>query len=382
MCRATSLPLIALFAAVALVVPAQAALSQQAAPKEQGKDAKPKKDPNRPVEPSEIEAAKRRTERLFGSDEPLEFTLTADFKQAFKSRDTINVKRTKATMTVKDSSGAPVSIAMEISPRGHFRLRNDVCNFPPIRLIFPKQGLKGTPFAGQSSLKLGTHCQRNDKEYAEYSVREHAAYEIFNMMSDVSFQSRLVKVTYIPVGDEKDSVTKYGLIIEDESDVAKRNNGRIQTVRGGGFADMDPPQMLLASVFAYFIGNTDWSVWSLHNYRLIMTNDGRYVPVPYDFDWSGIVFARYAKPAPQLGIRTVQDRLYRGPCATQAELAPVLAKFTEKRTAIRDLYARLPLDDGYRRRAMDYIDDFYRVIGDPRQVKRELIESCAGRAGA
>jgi len=283
---------------------------------------------------------------------------------------------------VKDSSGAPVTIAMEISPRGHFRLRNDVCNFPPIRLIFPKQGLKGTPFAGQSSLKLGTHCQRNDKEYAEYSVREHAAYEIYNMLTDVSFQSRLVKVTYIPVGDEKDSVTKYGLIIEDESDVAKRNNGRIQTVRGGSFADMDPPQMLLASVFAYFLGNTDWSVWSLHNYRLIMTNDGRYVPLPYDFDWSGIVFARYAKPAPQLGIRTVQDRLYRGPCATEAELAPILAKFQEKRPAIRELYARLPLDDGYRKRAMDYIDDFYRVIGDKRQVKRELIETCAGRAGA
>jgi hypothetical protein len=29
---------------------------------------------------------------------------------------------------------------------------------------------------------------------------------------------------------------------------------------------------------------------------------------------------------------------------------------------------------------MDYIDDFYHVIGDQRQVKRELIETCVGRA--
>lgn len=378
--RATSLLLISLLAGLAPAAPSHVAYGQQ--PAQKGDAEKPKKDKNRPVEPSEIEAAKRRTERLFGSDEPLAFTLTSDFKQAFKRRDTVNVKPTKATLTVNDSSGAPVTLAMEIAPRGHFRLRNDVCNFPPIRLIFPKQGLKGTPFAGQNSLKLGTHCRRNDKEYAEYPVREHAAYEILNMLSDVSYQSRLVRVSYVQTGEEKDTLTTLGLIIEDEDDVAKRNNGRIQTLRGGGFGDMDPQQMLVTSVFAYFLGNTDWSVWSLHNIRLIMTNDGRYVPVPYDFDWSGVVFTRYAKPAPQLGIRTVQDRLYRGPCATQAEFAPIFAKFTEKRGAIRELYARLPLDDGYRRRAMEYYDEFYRVIGDQRQVRREFIETCQGRAGA
>lgn len=106
----------------------------------------------------------------------------------------------------------------------------------------------------------------------------------------------------------------------------------------------------------------------------------KYVPVPYDFDWSGAVFARYAKPDPRLGIPTVQDRLYRGPCLTPADLAPVLAKYNERRQDIKALYARLPVDDGYRRRATDYFDDFYRVIGDQRQVKRELIETCIGRS--
>ena len=370
MYRATSLLLISLLAAVAPLAPTGNAVAQQ--PQEKEDKAK---DPNRPVEPSQVAAAVRRTERLFGSDEPLEFTLTSDYKQAFRSRDTLNVKRTKATMVVNDTAGNPVTIDMEISPRGHFRLRNDVCNFPPIKLHFPDSGLKHTPFAGQNGLKLGTHCQRNDKEYAEYPVREHAAYEVMNMLTDVSFGSRLVKVNYVQVG-EKDTVTKLGLIIEDEDDVAKRHSGRIQTIRGGGFADMDPPQMLLASVFAYFLGNTDWSVWSLHNYRLIMTNDGRYIPVAYDFDWSGIVWARYAKPAPQLGLRTVQERVYRGPCATPDEFKAVFDKFVEKRDAIRALYARLPLDDGYRRRALGYIDEFYRVIGDQRQIRREFIDAC------
>jgi len=371
-----SLPVLALLAVSAV------SLGQSPAPKGDKSggagEAKPKKDKTQPITAEETEAAKRRTERLFGADEPLEFTLAGDFKATFKSRDTLNVKSTKATLTVKDSSGTAVAIPIEISPRGHFRLRNDVCNFPPIRLIFSDTGKKGTPFAGQKSLKLGTHCQVRDKEYAEIPVREYAAYETLNMMTDWSYKARLARVTYVQPGDEKDQATKYGLLIEDESDMAKRNGGRIFTVRGGTFSDMDPPQTALLSVYAYFLGNTDWSLYSLHNVRLVVVGD-RYIPVAYDFDWSGVVFARYAKPDPRLGIPTVQDRLYRGPCLTPAELQPILQKFTDQKPAVRALYQRLPFDDGYRRRALDYLDDFYHVIGDPRQVKREIIETCVGR---
>jgi hypothetical protein len=372
------LPAIAL-----LTVSAVPSFAQKASPKgENGAastDAKPKKDKSAPVTEEEIATAKRRSERLFGADEPLEFTLTADFKQAFRSRDTLNVKTTKATLTVKDSSGTPVTIPIEIAPRGHFRLRNDVCNFPPIRLIFPKQGLKGTPFAGQNALKLGTHCQQRDKEFHEYPVREHATYEVLNMLTDVSFKSRLASVTYVPAGEEKDQFTRIGLLIEDEGDMAKRNAARIQTLRGGVFADMDQQQIALISVFAYFLGNTDWSLYSLHNVRLMQTADARYIPVPYDFDWSGAVFARYAKPDPRLGIKTVQERLFRGPCLTPAELTPVFEKFKAQRAAIRELYGRLPFDEGYRKRAIGYYDEFYDTIADQRRVRRELIDSCVGR---
>src|SRR5262245_59799934 len=70
---------------------------------------KVKKAATTPVTAEEKEASTRRTESLFGSDEPLELTLTADFKATFKSRDTLNVKSQKATLTVKDSSGNPVA---------------------------------------------------------------------------------------------------------------------------------------------------------------------------------------------------------------------------------------------------------------------------------
>ena len=81
-----------------------------------------------------------------------------------------------------------------------------------------------------------------------------------------------------------------------------------------------------------------------------------------------------------LGIKTVQDRLFRGPCLTPAELAPAFAKLTEKRDAIRELYGRLPLDNDYRKRAIEYYDEFFDTIGNQGRVRREFIDGCAGRA--
>ena len=343
---------------------------------------KQKKDRTVPLEPSEIEGAKRRTERLFGPDEPLEFTLTADYKAVFRSRDTLDVKSYKASLVVKDSSGAPVTLDMEIEPRGHFRLRANVCDFPPIKLKFPKDGLKGTPFAGQKTLKLGTHCRQRNDEYGEYPVREHAVYEVFNLITDASFKSRLARVTYVPAGEPADSFVRWGILIEDEDDVAKRNGGRIDEARGARYDDVEHEPLVLMSLFYYLVGNTDWSLASLHNIRLVAYPDGRYMAIPYDFDWSGVVFARYAVPAPQLGLRTVQDRIYRGPCKKEAELAPLMAKFTEKEEAIRALYQRLPLDERYRRRAMEYYDDFFRMGKDRRLMKRDLIDACVSRPSA
>ncbi len=180
------------------------------------------------------------------------------------------------------------------------------------------------------------------------------------------------------MGDEKDRVTKYGLLIEDESDMAKRNGGRIFTVRGGTFADMDPQQTATISVFAYYLGNTDWSLYSLHNIRLVITGD-RYVPVPYDFDWSGRGLraireagsaARHSDRPGSLVPGPVPNARRPGPASGQVHRAPA-----GHQGAVRSAAARRWVPT-----PRDWItfDDFYRVIGDQRQVKRELIETCVG----
>src|SRR6185295_2041102 len=79
-------------------------------------------------------------------------------------------------------------------------------------------------------------------------------------------------------------------------------------------------------------GNTDFSIWALHNVRIIQDPKRHLFPVPYDFDLSGFVHAPYATPDPRIGIRSVLDRLYRGPCRSLDEFDAVAEAFRAKRT--------------------------------------------------
>ena len=42
--------------------------------------------------------------------------------------------------------------------------------------------------------------------------------------------------------------------------------------------------------------------------------------MPFDFDYAGLVDAHYAVTAKALNLPSVRERLYRGPCQSEAEL--------------------------------------------------------------
>ena len=52
---------------------------------------------------------------------------------------------------------------------------------------------------------------------------------------------------------------------------------------------------------------------------------------PYDFDLSGLVNARYAKPNPELPINRVTTRYYQGVCVSEADLEEALSAIHKKR---------------------------------------------------
>ena len=99
------------------------------------------------------------------------------------------------------------------------------------------------------------------------------------------------------------------------------------------------------------------------------------VPLPYDFDFSGIVNTPYALA--KNGSGNVRMRRYGGLCPTQSELPAALLHFREQRDAIYALYRDQPEVSARRRRsALNYLDGFYRVIDDAARVEKRMVRNC------
>ena len=140
------------------------------------------------------------------------------------------------------------------------------------------------------------------------------------------------------------------------------------------FADVDQDVLTQTMVFEYMIGNTDFSMYALHNIRFVKTRDNTVYTVPYDWDLSGLVDTAYALPDKALGIKSVHDRLYRGPCREPEKLEPVLQQFRAHRAEILALYETTPgLASAYRRSAKDYLESFFRGLERSGDVKHTFI---------
>ena len=137
---------------------------------------------------------------------------------------------------------------------------SQTCNFVPLRLEFPNEGVKGTPFEGRSeTLKLVTHCQ-NSKESDQYVLREFLAYKISNIMLERSFRARLATVTYVDSKNGKTLMTRNGMLLEDDGDVARRMGGRTVTIERLAFKDLEIEPLTQLMVFEFMLGNTDFSI--------------------------------------------------------------------------------------------------------------------------
>jgi hypothetical protein len=319
--------------------------------------------------------APRRPSALFASDTALHLTIIADWRALGNDRDTLKPVLRPATLSYVDTAGNPVRIRVSISTRGHFRLARAHCQFPPLRLVFDSGGTRRTLFADQRALKLGTHC-RDAEVYEQYVLREHLAYRAHNLVTDASFRSRLARVRYVDARDTTRVVERWARFVESERELARRLGGRIVTLRNGRYRDLIDSSAAMLGLWEHFLGNHDFSLGALHNVRLVATAAGA-LAVPYDFDFSGLVDTRYAVPPRSTRLTSVRQRLYRGPCLDEAALAPVVARFRERREAIRALYDSLPeLDRAYARRAVRYIDDFYEDLDEPRRLAKSVRESC------
>lgn len=311
---------------------------------------------------------------VFGGDAPLAMTIRTDFRALLRDRGE-DRKDHDGVARLARADGGVDSAAVELRTRGIFRRRPSVCGFPPLRISVGRRAGAGTPFEGERRIKLVTHC-RNTDQYEQYVLQEYLIYRAYALLTDLSLRTRLARITYEDAAGREKPVTRYGILIEDERRLAERHRMRVVEDTGTPIARLDPPRTVFMAVFQYFIGNTDWSIRALHNIVLLSDSAGRLMPVPYDFDWAGVIATRYAQPDTALPIKSVKERLYAGYCGPPEDFDPIFARFREQRAAIEALYDLEPLERGEREQARKYYADFYRMIDDPQRVRREMLRIC------
>ena len=312
---------------------------------------------------------------LFSSDSVITLTIVADFPAIFAERDTLDPKRHPGVVRVVGGSGEK-SLPVVLHTRGHFRLRRDQCGFPPLRVVFDKN-TKNTPFDDQGGLKLVTHCSNSSREHEQYVLREYLTYRAHALVTPASFRARLARVRYVPVRDSTHPVERWGFFLESEREMGRRLGGRVLEARNARYQDITDSAVAV-SLWQYFIGNTDWSLSALHNVRLVQRVT-EVIAVPYDFDHSGLVDTRYATSDPRLALRTVRDRLWRGPCASADAVHAALAPYLAQRAALEKLPASLPgVDGAWAVRAERYMRSFFDDLQDPARFAKSTRETRPG----
>jgi hypothetical protein len=313
--------------------------------------------------------------RLFGADDPLPLTLATDWNAVLKDRGTPRHLH-DGVLNYRSSGGDSVALGVTLRTRGHFRLKREICDFPPLKVDFDRTQIAATVFRHTGSLKLATHC-RDSRSFEEYALEEYLIYRLFNLLTERSFEVRLAHVTYLDTAHKRDSLTRYGFFIEDDDRMARRTHTHVIKSPGIPQQMTDSAQIGLIAVFEYMIANTDWSVAGLHNIVLTEDTSGTMYAVPYDFDWSGVISTPYARPDARLGITSVRQRLFRGYCRSADQFAAIFARFNDRKDAIYTLYrSQVGTDPKRIEQTLRFYDDFYRIINDPKLVRREFLQPC------
>lgn len=325
------------------------------------------------AQPFTTAQVKQPAEELFGSDEVLQITLNGNLRALLNDRSG-EPKNFPLLLSYASANNSTVEFPVDVKTRGHFRRTSGNCSYPPLLIQFAKEGPHlNSIFKEQRKLKLVMPCKGD-----EYIIREWLAYKIYNLVTPKSFRARLVKVTLEDTKTKKTFASFYGILLEEEAQMAKRNQ-LLSIEKKLQPQQTQQTEFLTMAVFQYLIGNTDWSTQYLQNIKLL-AKDETAVPfaVPYDFDHAGIVSAPYALPAEELHMSSVRQRRYRGYCVQDLNVfEPVIAHFNQLKPEIYQLYTGCTfIDEKYLKTATKYLDEFYTTINTTKAWQKDFAYPC------
>jgi hypothetical protein len=315
---------------------------------------------------------------LFAEEAPIAVTISGPVREiAIQAQHSTDPK--PATLVANGETHA-----IDLSARGISRRKRDACTFPPLMVRFTAKPAAGSLFHRQGRLKLVTHC-RETASFAHYVLREYAVYRLFNALTANSLKVRLARVRYENKGKLLDE--HWGFFIEDIDDAARRIGGKEVDVAEARLAALDAAAAARYVLFQYLIGNLDWDMLAgpegtlcCHNSKLVgaaKDATSELIPVPYDFDFSGIVDTPYAGVPEGIPIASLRTRYYRGFCRQNEAVLAALPDVLAARPALEATLRELPvLAEKDTISMLAFLADGYADIATPALVERKLLDNC------
>ena len=226
--------------------------------------------------------------------------------------------------------GKAMTVKGDLTLRGKTRRR--ICDYPPIKLNLSKKDLKTLGLNHVvEEYKLVQPCKNADNG-EDLLQRELLAYQLIQLIDSHSFNTHHINLK-LQNENGTSHVQHQAFFMESEEEIGLRLNLEPLDGMNNDFKITTENHLRLA-LLQLFVGNDDWDVNAQRNVFLLKDTAGQVLPIAYDFDYSGLVAANYARPNPNLPPHMLRDRVYMGPKVDEVLWNKVRADFLSRRDQI------------------------------------------------
>lgn len=313
---------------------------------------------------------------LFQSEEPLELILEADLITIINDKSK-EPEYTEALLIQKLPDNKISAFEIKVKPRGNTRRLTALCDFPPLKFNFKKNHVTNTVFEGQDKLKFVSQCRQND-EFKSYVLEEYLIYKSYNLFTEASYRTRLVHITVKDIKLRIPALTMTGFLIEDDKNLGKRIGAKEYKEMVYHQDSCQDVAIDRLSMFQYMVGNTDWYVNTKHNMDVFQLKSNEdLVPVPFDFDFAGVINTTYAIPSSEIPITDVRQRYFKGSCREIEDYGPTIQLFNDQKERLFELYMSFEhLPKITIKKSLRYFSKFYKIINSPEQADASFQRAC------
>jgi hypothetical protein len=290
--------------------------------------------------------------------EDLRLTLTYPFDSMYKA----NQEEIDALLTIESKSGILLrNEEITLMLRGKFRRMK--CEMPPLLLNFKKSTLRRLGLNEIDDVKLVTHCLKSP-EGQENLLEENLCYKVYESIAPYAYRSLWVNVTYTDAQGNEKPFTSGGILLEPDKDIMSRY-GLVEKKQFNLSQDsvhFDSYSRMVA--YNCLIGNRDWSIVMSRNAKLFYDSTaGKFIVIPYDFDYSNIVAASYRRETRPPEMTNTHDRIYQGEYfSTQS--GEILKTFLQAKATVLAIVqtAGSQMSDERRKKVTKYFETWFDFV--------------------